>query len=888
MPLIQFRIHPSVGMARFGESRHWYFVASEFPFFLQEKFPKLRPQPVARRHPALPADTPPAPDPGRFRDKDGRIMPQAARFRVFAYVYNVGSNEPYNVVEVTPADADIDWTVTVANRKTVRRINNVDRVDLNAPAAVTLTTNPPSAAQKCKTPGNLPNLAWVTLESGTGRLHVIGNEGLDHKDQGPSTPNSLPLYQYDWFDPAADGPVTAVVKPKPAFLSRFPGSKYLLPGVKDPQTLPANGPVNAIAAWVVVNMPDYVPDFGHIVSMWDIALDRTLTNVATGVAKAIDGRHMLVASQTEANHYRIYDYHTHVHPQLAVFTDVTRTSGQARNAAGRIDNAFVGGIRIEGELKAPATAITTTINVGARAAVRLRAASGINPADAATHFTIALAQSVSPISPPHELVRCTAIADAGTLTVTRGAFGTTAAAWPADQDARTTWFAAPPGTFVEAKSTALLTPTATILQVEPVAAHKMRQPSLVAGDYGDPPFLVALIAGNDIEWVICTRNDKEAGALTVMRAQLGTTAGQWPLGTEIVAAGGGHKNFDARKDMTALATGAGGPAHRRFFDRLRLPDTLYARKTFPAAVPNDPSAPRNPATGFPREFGRRYDRTGTGGIDVVVSATMKLIPASMNADAQGSLARHWQSLSKHHQKACNGTDLATGSNAIELLNDMYWIVSPRDMPMLKEYALTQLQYDQFRYWAQGRAGSAKIRPKPLFTQLFSGTPLGLFLNAPHSPDEYFDELQRRLPRYAPAILDMAHLGKMLGGSFLPGIEVGREGGRGENWSLLHGGTREFPDVRFHPAGSSTPHLPGMLTKDLAIPWFNDYILCNESYWPTSRPQIVYEEHGFAYQWLDGSRIGGAPQLPTYWKLLGFIRRNSSGVLVEEETRLELL
>src|SRR5688572_24050989 len=99
MALIQFRVHPSVGMARFGESRHWYFVAPEFPVFLREQFPNLRPQPVPRRHPALPAETPPTPGAGRFRDKNDRIMPQAARFRVFAYVYNTGSNEPYKVAE---------------------------------------------------------------------------------------------------------------------------------------------------------------------------------------------------------------------------------------------------------------------------------------------------------------------------------------------------------------------------------------------------------------------------------------------------------------------------------------------------------------------------------------------------------------------------------------------------------------------------------------------------------------------------------------------------------------------------------------------------------------------------------------------------------------------
>ena len=71
----------------------------------------------------------------------------------------------------------------------------------------------------------------------------------------------------------------------------------------------------------------------------------------------------------------------------------------------------------------------------------------------------------------------------------------------------------------------------------------------------------------------------------------------------------------------------------------------------------------------------------------------------------------------------------------------------------------------------------------------------------------------------------------------------------------------------------------MLTKDLAIPWFKDFISCDETYWPTSRPQIVYQEQGFAYQWLHG----GLHDTPTYWRNVGFIRR--SGSLFVEQERL---
>src|SRR5262245_16180418 len=134
MDYIQFRVHPSMGMARFGPSTDWYFLGPEVPRFVQERYPKLRFQPVPLRHPASTGSTPPQPDPGSYRDKFAdpnpdpdhperslRIMPQAARFRVFAYVYATRDTDawPYKIFELTPSDADIEWTVEVSNEKSV-------------------------------------------------------------------------------------------------------------------------------------------------------------------------------------------------------------------------------------------------------------------------------------------------------------------------------------------------------------------------------------------------------------------------------------------------------------------------------------------------------------------------------------------------------------------------------------------------------------------------------------------------------------------------------------------------------------------------------------------------------------------------------------------------
>ncbi len=154
----------------------------------------------------------------------------------------------------------------------------------------------------------------------------------------------------------------------------------------------------------------------------------------------------------------------------------------------------------------------------------------------------------------------------------------------------------------------------------------------------------------------------------------------------------------------------------------------------------------------------------------------------------GTFAPGWNGFRAFQSRACSGSNLnITGSEKkrTEELDDMYWIVSERDMPLLKEYALTQLQYNRFEYWATGKITSGDKIPKtPLFKNLFEGRDIGAFFAATHTREEYLQELARKLSRCFPAFLDMANMDRMLGGSFLPGIEVGLEAGKARNWSLL--------------------------------------------------------------------------------------------------------
>ena len=118
MAVYEYRIHPSVGIARMGDSEHAYFIGREAPSDRFEPDLKTIPGKIAAKLPGL-ANFP-------FRDKD-KLARQGARFRVFCYAYDVPFSNislapkdkglPDRVWEVTAADYNIEWTVEVANLK---------------------------------------------------------------------------------------------------------------------------------------------------------------------------------------------------------------------------------------------------------------------------------------------------------------------------------------------------------------------------------------------------------------------------------------------------------------------------------------------------------------------------------------------------------------------------------------------------------------------------------------------------------------------------------------------------------------------------------------------------------------------------------------------------
>src|ERR1043165_4562039 len=85
--IVRYAIFPAIGIARVGNSTTDYFIGPEAPGEV------------------------PRPD-GGFKDEQGRVKRQAARFRIY------GLNEAGKAVrEVTADEAEINWRVHLANRK---------------------------------------------------------------------------------------------------------------------------------------------------------------------------------------------------------------------------------------------------------------------------------------------------------------------------------------------------------------------------------------------------------------------------------------------------------------------------------------------------------------------------------------------------------------------------------------------------------------------------------------------------------------------------------------------------------------------------------------------------------------------------------------------------
>jgi hypothetical protein len=251
--ITQIKIHPAIGTARVGGSQDSYFIGPEIPG-------KAAP--------------PPSGGNGTYKDAEGLIARQVARFRLYGY-----DSQGEVVAELTSENAEISWTVHLANTKA----NWYKfQIAMDIPEAINGTGGKPLAVAKRNkgvTGADRENLvidpgprtiagtdtqgSQYEMGSGKfwgkevylgelrtdedGRLLVFG--GMGHSAaKYPMAIAKTFANNDDWHDDSPDGPVKASVK---------------INGTEFPVT----------PAWVIVAPADYAPGINAVVTMHDVILE---------------------------------------------------------------------------------------------------------------------------------------------------------------------------------------------------------------------------------------------------------------------------------------------------------------------------------------------------------------------------------------------------------------------------------------------------------------------------------------------------------------------------------------------------------------------------------------------------------------------------------------
>jgi hypothetical protein len=257
--MLIYKIHPSIGVARIGDSLDQFFIGPETP-----------------GHPGVEIhadDSETSMAQGKYKDA-GKIKRQGVRFRIFEYDQDAAGVQTLRR-EITADDATITWKVDLVNRKAALDHtpphNSIDPQVAARPRNVSIV-GAARAALVIRDPRDRTisgkKQSGVTFDQGqflgkkvflgelrtdkAGRLIVLGGRGISTSvPPGHLTTN---FANNDlWHDDVSDGPVTA---------------KITLPGS-------AERDVDA-AAWVTVAPPDFAPGIGGVVTLYDVALQAAI------------------------------------------------------------------------------------------------------------------------------------------------------------------------------------------------------------------------------------------------------------------------------------------------------------------------------------------------------------------------------------------------------------------------------------------------------------------------------------------------------------------------------------------------------------------------------------------------------------------------------------
>jgi len=303
----KFRIHPGLGIARLGNSPDKFYIApdagGQLPIQCDDNG-----NPIVDAHGNEVSVT-------DFKDASGRILRQAARFRVFIYddkspdgrevligdhvdIYNRHNGET-----LTYRIDDIRWTAYLANKKASwyafaetdgehgyaadHPLRNADITNSEERQRLIIDPGPrivsfkgtqravfdkngpgPTSFPPELVPHSITELGELrcTQQGNTNRLLVLGGFGNSGSMlDGFGNPKIEEYANNDgWFDDTSDGPVNA----------RFIGTLLETNGRPATQLKPPEPPADAIdPAWVIVGYPRYVPQAFDVVTMDDLVFD---------------------------------------------------------------------------------------------------------------------------------------------------------------------------------------------------------------------------------------------------------------------------------------------------------------------------------------------------------------------------------------------------------------------------------------------------------------------------------------------------------------------------------------------------------------------------------------------------------------------------------------
>ena len=218
-------IHPAIGVARVGNSPDDWFLGPETP----------GPHPVP---------------PGGFKDAAGRLKPQAARFRL----YGLDANDQV-VAEVTADDADITWTVHLANTKAAWYTFDIA---LDIPQAKGLPAAPlqPAPDPQISPRRNLVITERESLRIDPGPRSIGGvNANADGTDPAAasttasSSASTSPSASCAPMSPAASSSLAAMVNPPRPFPAPSPSpSPTTISGTTTSATVRSTPPSRSTAA----------------------------------------------------------------------------------------------------------------------------------------------------------------------------------------------------------------------------------------------------------------------------------------------------------------------------------------------------------------------------------------------------------------------------------------------------------------------------------------------------------------------------------------------------------------------------------------------------------------------------------------------------------------